>query len=73
MPAKSPEAVARKNARLREKRAAKRKALVASFKRQVSKTSPEYRRQFVAPLDMTKGELRALIAQAVQNTAELSA
>lgn len=38
-----------------------------------SKTDPAYRRQLPALPEMTKSELRAMIAQAVRNTAGMTA
>lgn len=38
-----------------------------------SKTSPEYRKKLPALPEMTKNELRAMIAQAVVNTAGMAA
>lgn len=65
MPATSPEAIARKNQRRREKRQDKRQR----FKLEISKTSAGYRRQLPKlPSDMRKSELRAMLADAVQNT-----
>lgn len=68
MPATSPEAIARKNARKRRLRAEKRAALMASIKRPESKTSPEYRRRLPPAPMMTKQQMRDQLRQAVLNT-----
>lgn len=65
---RSAAAIARRNAKKREQRAAKRNAILASLKRPMSKTSPEYRRRFIVPDQMDKPDLRKFLAQAVQNT-----
>lgn len=68
MPATSPGAIARKNARKRKLRAEKRAAVLASLKRPESKTSPEYRRRLPpAPL-LTKQQMHDQLRQAVLNT-----
>ncbi len=67
MPRSSQEAIDRRNAKRRAKRAAARKPVV--FKIAVRKGSPEYRRTLPKFPEMSKSELRAMFAAAVQNTA----
>jgi hypothetical protein len=52
----------RKNAKLKAAR------IAAAIVEPISKTSPLYRRRFAPLPDMTKGELRAMLAEAVRNT-----
>lgn len=69
MPSKSPEAIARKNAKKRAARAAQRAASVECIPDFISKTHPTYRRRLPPVPDMIeKSELRAFLAQAVRNT-----
>lgn len=76
MPVRSPEAIARKNAKRRAARAAARgntPPRSGPYSPKISKTSPEWRRRVSAPQNMTKGELHALLAEAVRNTVGASA
>ncbi len=62
---------ARERIKKARKRAKSRSAKLGAL--MFSKTSPAYRRQLPALPEMTKSELRAMIAQAVRNTAEMAA
>ncbi len=71
MPAKSPEAIARKKQRKNEKNRA-----VAAMRRAANPNlSKTIKRQMMPrlPVNMTKSELRAMLTQAVQNTAAMNA
>ena len=69
---RSPEAIARRNAKKNARRAAKRAerrtAAIASLQCSVSKTSPEYRRRLPVFQESSKDKLRSILTQAVLNT-----
>lgn len=69
MPCRSPEAIARKNAKKRTARAAERAAVATPLPTGVSKTDPAYRRRMplVPPMDLP-ADRRAFLRQAVLNT-----
>ncbi|MBR1122128.1 hypothetical protein JQ628_11435 [Bradyrhizobium lablabi] len=78
---RQPAEITRANARLRQDRYRAKRKQSLSTKRGVramflasgaSRTSAEYRKHLPLMPEMTKGELRAMLAQAVQNTARLS-
>jgi hypothetical protein len=65
---------AKSRRRKANRRAAKIAAFVASGFHAASKTDPVTRRRLYGPAaEMTKNELRAMLTQAVRNTAEMAA
>lgn len=69
MPATSPEAIAKKNARKKARRAEKKFASTPPRISRESKTSPEFRRRFPAEVSLaTPGERRAYLAEVFRNT-----
>jgi PHP family Zn ribbon phosphoesterase len=75
MRTESAEAAEKRRARDRVKKAKKvvrrRLERLALLKPGTSKTDPAYRRKLPALPEMSKNELRAMIAQAVRHTAEM--
>lgn len=57
-----------KDVRKRQKRKAEK---IAALKRPINKTSPDFRNRLLPVQNLSKRELKAMLAEAVQNTARL--